>query len=152
MCEEHNPFFDMTRIDFYTRAPDRLDVVRKLVQKAHQGGQQILVYTRDEHLAERLDAYLWSVPNLSFLPHVRCGHSLSGETPVLIGAQADGLARLDVLINLDREPPQFFSRFERLLEVVGNEPDDIQMGRERYRYYKERGYDLKHNDLSGKGA
>ncbi len=138
----------MTRIDFYTQARDRLDVVRKLIQKARDNGRCVLVHTRDDVLARELDAYLWTVPALSFLPHVRCGHASARQTPVLIGPDADDLAAPDVLINLDSESPAFFGRFERLLEVVGQAPEEVAAGRERYRFYKSRGYALNHIDLS----
>jgi DNA polymerase-3 subunit chi len=38
-------------------------------------------------------------------------------------------------------PPQF-ARFERLLEVVGNEEQELVAGRDRYRFYRDRGYVL----------
>jgi DNA polymerase-3 subunit chi len=69
---------------------------------------------------------------------------------VLIGTDPDELASADLLINLARETPAFFGRFERMLEVIGNDPEEIQAGRTRYRFYKERGYALKHNDMTGK--
>jgi len=38
--------------------------------------------------------------------------------------------------------PEHFARFERLLEVVGDAPDDLTAGRERYRFYRDRGYPM----------
>jgi len=50
-----------------------------------------------------------------------------------------------VLVNLHAEPPPFFSRFERLAEIVG--VDDVPAGRERFRFYRERGYEMRTHDL-----
>ena len=52
-----------------------------------------------------------------------------------------------MLINLGLAPPPFFSRFERLAEIVGVDPADAEAGRERYRFYRERGYELRTHSL-----
>lgn len=140
----------MTRVDFYSNTRDKLDVVRKLVVKARQSGQCVLIHVSDPRLAEELDTYLWTQPPLSFLPHVRAGHSQARRTPVIIGDTPDDIASPDLLINLNTETPGYFGRFERLLEVVGTDPEELRAGRRRYRYYQERGYELKHNDMTGK--
>ena len=42
--------------------------------------------------------------------------------------------------------PEFFSRFERVAELVENDEQQRHHGRERFRFYKERGYPLQtHN-------
>lgn len=140
----------MTRIDFYSNTRDKLEVVRKLIAKSRQAGQCVLVRAGDPRQAEELDNYLWTQPALSFLPHARAGHPLAPRTPVLIGDDPEALASHDVLINLALDTPAYFGRFERLLEVVGGDPEEVQAGRARYRFYKERGYELKHNDMTGK--
>jgi DNA polymerase-3 subunit chi len=140
----------MTRVDFYFNAADKLELARKLAGKAYQSGLRALLYTADERLANDLDSAIWTRDKLSFVPHVRCGHPRAKETPVLIGTDPGALASPDMLINLDAECPSCFSRFERLLEVVGTDPADIQAGRLRYRFYKDRGYEIKNNDMTGK--
>ena len=49
--------------------------------------------------------------------------------------------------NLNAEPPPFFSRFERLAEIVGKDDADVVAGRERFRFYRERGYELRTHNL-----
>ncbi|MEW5771770.1 MAG: DNA polymerase III subunit chi [Pseudomonadota bacterium] len=142
----------MTRITFYFNAPDKFDVARKLAAKAFQGGQQTLVYTTDPAQAQALDQGFWTAQQLSFLPHVRCGHPLAAETPVLIGDDPAPLRHADVLINLAAEPPAFFGRFERLLEIVSTDPADRERARQRFRFFKERGYALETHDLGAAGA
>lgn len=142
----------VTRITFYFNAPDKLDVARKLAAKVFQSGQHALVYTADPARAQAVDQGFWTAQQLSFLPHVRCGHPLATETPILIGDNPDDLGRADVLINLDQEPPAFFGRFERLLEIVTPDPADRERARDRFRYFKERGYALDTHDLGADGA
>ncbi len=140
----------MTRIDFYFNAPDKADVARKLATKAFNGGQNVLVYTCDAARARQLDLAFWSAQPMSFLPHVRCGHPLARQTPILIGAHPDELASADILISLDDEPPEFFDRFQRLLEIVSSDDQDRSRARQRYREYQQRGYSLQTHDLTEK--
>ena len=52
----------------------------------------------------------------------------------------------DVLINLSSEVPLFFSRFERVTEIIGLL--DKASGRERFRFYRDRGYPLKSHTIA----
>lgn len=79
----------MTRIDFYSNTRDKLEIVRKLVLKALETRQCVLIHAPDTQLAGEVDAYLWTHPPLSFLPHVRSGHPMARQTPVLIGDDPD---------------------------------------------------------------
>jgi DNA polymerase IIIc chi subunit len=53
----------------------------------------------------------------------------------------------DVLISLAPEVPTWFSRFTRIAELVGAAEDDKVRGRERFRFYRERGYPLETHNL-----
>jgi DNA polymerase-3 subunit chi len=141
----------MTRVDFYFNADDKVDVARKLAAKVYQSGKRALLYATDARVAGELDAAIWTRDKLSFVPHVRCGHPLSKETPILIGTDADQLASPDVLVNLEAERPPFFGRFERLIELVGRDETDREAARQRYRFYKERGYEINNVDLDKHG-
>jgi DNA polymerase-3 subunit chi len=137
----------MTQIDFYFNAPNKLEVIRKLVVKANQTGSAVLLYTRDASVLQRVDQLLWTAQTLNFIPHVPCRHPLADRTPVLIGDDPGLLSRLDVLINLDADVPDCFARFGRLLEVVGEDAKDREVSRQRFRFYKERGFNLITHDL-----
>lgn len=140
----------MTRVDFYFNAGGKSDVAMRLAAKAYQSGRHTLLYTGDEALAAEIDAGLWTAQQLSFVPHVRCGHPLAARTPVLIGTHPDELESCDVLINLTREPPACFGRFDRLIEIVTADETDRLQARSRFRFYQERGYALETHDLNRK--
>ena len=53
-----------------------------------------------------------------------------------------------MLINLHASPPPFFSRFERLAEIVGIDEAEASAARKRYRFYRERGYELRTHNLA----
>jgi DNA polymerase-3 subunit chi len=141
----------MTRITFYFNADSKAEVAMRLAGKAWSAGRQVLVYAPDPQLADELDHRFWTANPLAFLPHVRCGHPLARQTPVLIGDNPEELERADILINLGAEPPPFFARFERVLEVVGRDASDRESARGRFRYFRERGYALDHHDLAEPG-
>ena len=137
----------MTEVSFYTHADDKLAVVRQLTAKAFARGMHVMLYVPDQALAQKLDTLLWTTPAQSFLPHCRDTHPLANQTPVLIGENVDVMPQADVMINLHHERPAAFSRFGRLLEIVGLAADDVEQGRQRYRFYRERGYALNTIDL-----
>ena len=137
----------MTEISFYTFADDKLAVARQLTTKAFGRGMHVMLYAPDNALARTLDTLLWTTPAQSFLPHCRDIHPLATQTPVLIGENVDVMQQADVMINLHHERPSDFSRFGRLLEIVGVAADDVEQGRQRYRFYRERGYALNTVDL-----
>jgi len=137
----------VTEITFYTFADNPLDVARRVAVKAHGQGRQVMIYAPDPAMADAIDRLLWSASALSFVPHCRDSDPLAGETPVLIGTDAGALRQADVMINLHREQPPAFARFERLIEIVGQDDAGREQGRACYRFYQTRGYALKTHDL-----
>lgn len=137
----------MTEILFYTFADNPLDVARRVAAKAHAQGKRVMIHAPDPATADAIDRLLWTTPALGFVPHCRDTNALAGETPVLIGTQADALSSADVMINLDAAQPPAFARFERLVEIVGQDDASRERGRERYRFYQTRGYALTTHDL-----
>lgn len=142
----------MTSIDFYFNAEDRLQVACRLAGKALAQRKRMLIYAPDAELAGRLDKVLWTWPAIGFVPHVPAHDPLAAETPVLIGGEEslDAPAGMDVLLNLAAACPPRFERFERLLELVGTDEAEKQAGRERYRFYRDRGYPIANHDLAEK--
>jgi DNA polymerase-3 subunit chi len=67
---------------------------------------------------------------------------------VIVDYQGETLLNDDVLLNLRPEWPAFFSRFQRLVEIVGLDEADRAQARERFRFYRDRGYEIRTHDLS----
>jgi DNA polymerase-3 subunit chi len=137
----------MTEILFYTFAGEPLDVARRIATKACGQGKQVMIYAPDAAVADAIDRLLWTTPALGFVPHCRDSDALADETPVLIGANPDALRSADVMINLHHEQPPAFARFERLVEIIGQDENGREQGRDRYRFYQARGYALTTHDL-----
>jgi len=140
----------MTQIDFYTQVDDKLQTACRLAVKAHRMGMRVTLFCPDNGTAGRLDWMLWTVSATGFLPHCKSDNDLAPVTPVLIDTTGDTSLHDEVLINLHPERPAFFSRFQRLAEIVSIEDTDRAEARERYRFYKDRGYAIRTHDLSDK--
>ncbi len=54
-----------------------------------------------------------------------------------------------VLISLHTTCLPFFSRFERVIEIVSRDAEDARLGRERFGFYRDRGYEIRHFNLTG---
>jgi DNA polymerase III subunit chi len=141
----------MTSIDFYTHVHDRLAVAARIVAKAFAAHGNVRVLTPDASATEALDRLLWVQAPLAFLPHCRMDSALAAETPIWIDERPAHDGPAAVLVNLQRDPPPFFSRFERLAEIVGSNEDDAAAGRLRWKFYRERGYAMRLHDLTERG-
>ncbi len=120
----------------------------KLCDKAAGAGKRIYLYAPDAALADTLDSLLWSFRQGSFLAHERLGAAMEEPLPaVLIGAAEPPESFHDVMINLGAEVPPFFSRFERVLEIVDGDAAQRAKSRERFKFYRDRGYELATHNL-----
>ncbi len=138
----------MTEILFYTDAADRLAVAARLCAKAYGQGRRVRIFAADSALLGRLDTMLWQTPPTGFLPHCRLSDRWAETTPVVLDCAPEHQGAADVLLNLHPEPPPFFGRFERLVEVVSRDGPDREAARERYRFYRARGYALQTHSLA----
>ncbi len=141
----------MTRIDFHSNATSRLDYVCRLVRKAYLSGHSIVLVCDPEY-AKSLDEALWNNQPADFLPHGVIGSSEAEGAPIVLAGPADETPHHDVMINLQQTTPAYFSRFERLIEVIGEEGDAVSAGRQRWSFYRDRGYALTHHDANPRSA
>lgn len=137
----------MTQIFFYHNAADRIAAAVALIGKAFLQRKAVLVYAPDADVATSVDRQLWMHPQTGFVPHVRCDSPLAAETPVLLTDQLESMPQNERLFNLSSEIPPGFSRFNSVIEVVGQQEDERLGGRERVKFYKDRGYEIKFFDL-----
>ena len=140
----------MTVIDFYTRCADRFEVASKLVAKAWTQHGSVRVLTDNEEATTAFGRILWLIPATGFLPHCRLASPLAPETPILVDHDLQHEGPAAVLINLHPAPPPFFARFERMAEVIGADDASSAAGRELWKFYKARGYEVRAHDLSAR--
>jgi len=137
----------MTKVDFYTGSPDKLRTACQLSHKAMQNGLRVLLHTPDEATTAALDKLLWHYPATAFMPHCRSDAAAAGALPVMVGHHSDQFPHSELLISLHTACLPFFSRFERVIEIVSQDEEDARLGRERFGFYRDRGYEMRHFDL-----
>jgi DNA polymerase-3 subunit chi len=141
----------MTRVDFYVLAAssrgDRYTLACRLAEKAWQQGHRVYLHTASEAESKHLDRLLWTFRDGSFLPHALLQEADTALNPILIGNDATAGTEHDVLVNLSPEVPDFFSRFERVVEPLDNSAGIRAAGRDRYRFYRDRGYPLNNHEI-----
>lgn len=141
----------MTRVDFYvlagTDATGAEMLACRLAEKIYKLGHKIYVHTESAQQAQRVDSLMWTFRAGSFVPHARHGEAAPETVPVLIGNDLEPESHTEVLVNLAPQVPGFFSHFERVAEVVTSDPAHRAQAREKFRFYRDRGYELQTHNL-----
>jgi len=137
----------VTQIDFYTNVLDKVDTACRIVAKGYSLKHRIVVFCPDPQVAQRVDRLLWTSPATGFVPHCSPADALAAVTPVIIDYRGEEPVHDQVLVNLRDERPSFFGRFERLIEIVSVVEEDRERARERFRFYRDRGYEIRTHDL-----
>lgn len=138
----------MTQVFFYHGAADKIAAACALLGGAYAKKKPVIVYAKDQAIANGIDRMLWTHSALSFVPHCRADSQLAAETPILIADKLETIQQDERLMNLSQEIPPGFSRFQSLIEVVGQDEEDRLAARDRVKFYKDRGYDVRYFDLS----
>ena len=147
----------MTEVAFHFNLADKLGYSCRLLRKMSGRGARAVVLSEPELLG-RLDQLLWTFSGPDFLAHCRSDAKTEvlAASPVVLAEQLSGL-RLNgdpapILVNLSAVVPAGFEKYQRLIELVGADDEDRALGRQRWKFYAERGYAIKRHDLAAKGA
>lgn len=138
----------MTRVEFFFNVDDKLAKVAELCEKAVDKGRQLTIFTQGEAMSGALQQRLWQQSTTSFLASVKADEAMSQFSAIVLANNNENLVQDDILINLQAEYPPFFSRFRYLVELVGNEEADKATARARFRFYRDRGYEIKSTDTT----
>ena len=138
----------LTQIDFYFHVENKLRTACALSAKACARGMRVLAFCADADAGLKFSRLLWTAQPISFIPHCTAGDPLAAVTPVVIDHEGANPPHDDVLINLRADWPPFFSRFQRLIEIVSLDEQDRSRARERFKFYRDRGYAIQSHDLS----
>lgn len=140
----------MTHIKFYVTHSEeplsRLMLACQLTQKALQHQLQVYIHVDSAEMAADVSALLWEFSDESFIAH-EFAPSPVDYVRVLLGYDYEPMINCDYLINLTDKSPEFFARYARLAEIISQDTTILAKGRERYRFYKDRGYKLDYHKL-----
>lgn len=145
----------MTGIDFHFNAPDKVLHACRLLRKALRLHDARLVVIGEPETLEQVDAALWALSPVDFVPHCRSdapAHVLAQSPVVLLDARSGPPPHRQVLVNVGTALPAGFERFDRLIDIVSSEADDRQIGRARWKHYATRGYAITPHDFAAKAG
>ncbi len=141
----------MTLVRFYVLNDDspwaRDRVACQLAARGYQQGIRTYINLPDLAACRRLDEMLWTFRDQSFIPHAVCEAESDNDCVVGLGCNLEPADNFRVLINLGNEVPHFFSRFDKTLEIIDGREETRLAGRQRWCFYKDRGYPLEKHDL-----
>ena len=139
----------MTEVAFHFNAPESLAYACRLLRKAVGSGAKVVVTGPAETLQE-LDALLWTFSATDFVPHCLADSEahVVAASPVVLATSIASPAHQQVLLNLGRLVPEGFDRFERVIELVGQDEQQRQLARARWKQYTDRGYAITRHDLT----
>jgi len=139
----------LTHVNFYQVPGDyqnALALACELTVSAASSHHDVLLHVPDHRVGAQLDQLLANHPRAAFTTYsvaAQPRHAISiswGDTP----RQHHGL-----LINLcPTATADWFSRFDKLIEIVYDDHSVTEHKRARYRYYRDRGYPLGFQEQS----
>ncbi|HSP59103.1 MAG TPA: DNA polymerase III subunit chi [Halomonas sp.] len=145
----------MTQVDFYilpdTTLEARLDFACRLAETIYRKGYRLHLHAEDEAMAHDLDERLWNFRPDAYLPHALLDSDMADSVPVTIGWTDPPAPDLDVqaMLNLHPGIPEWFSRFERVAEIINQHQDVLTAKRECWQTYRKRGYPVTPHHLKG---
>lgn len=145
----------MTRVDFYILAPgngSRDKFACALAGKAMGRGLDVYIHTDNRETAAVLDDLLWTFRDISFIPHELADERDLKTTPVCIGWNGRIPDSREILINLGAQIPEFAGSFSRVMEIVVTDEDSRRESRDRYRRYREMGFEIHSHELESENA
>ena len=129
----------MQRLDFHFNVVNRLAYACRVVRKARSMNLTVALWCRDSHRLDNFSRLLWSFEPTGFYPHVSATDELAAETPIIYHTDETRLPARDVLILLDEQVPDdfmtLFTRFGRVIDIVGAAENERVPARERFMIY-----------------
>ncbi len=142
----------MPAIDFYIfsegNANTRLQLACRLIEKAYKNRHRVYIHAENQPEAHQLDELLWTYREDSFIPHNLYGEGPEPAPPIQIGFDAQPEKHRDILINLSSNIPTFYHQFNRVLELVPNDAALQESARNRFRQYRQQGFEIKTHKMS----
>jgi DNA polymerase-3 subunit chi len=138
----------MTKVSFLFGTADRREAATTWLAGAYRQNQSVVVFQPDSEKLAALDRWLWSHPATGFLPHCAINAPQAEQTPIVLAQSLDSSLHDQCLLNLSDDIPQGFTRFSELIEIISDDEETRLAGRERFRYYRDRGYAIQSVSLN----
>jgi DNA polymerase-3 subunit chi len=122
----------------------------QLVDQACQQQQTVFVRVDSEAVAQRIDELLWTFRDQAFIPHeiITASSPSNPRIVALIGIDEISPATFhSLLINVSNAFPSQIDGMHHVIEVVDTDPLHKQQARERYKLYRDKGYQLETHNI-----
>ena len=130
-------------VDFYVLPTAdiaaRLRFACRLIEKAFLDAHRVRVRLEGEDDVAALDDLLWTFSDRSFVPHEPGPGNAATAPVVLATAGTPDPDQGDLLVNLGTDVPSGWGRYARIVEIVDADATRRQLGRTRFRYYRDQG-------------
>ncbi len=139
----------MSNVSFYVLESasinDLYKTVIRLSIKAYEAENQVLIYSNHENVLAKIDDLLWTYSNTSFIPHVliKSNEEVEDIDPIILANFEPTLPKKDILIQLADDPIPSFQGYDRIIEILYNDPEYLAKGRERFKFYRRNGIEPK---------
>jgi len=147
----------MAQVDFYILPDDQpaslQHYVCKLAEQAWLAGQRVLIQTDSANDSQQLDELLWSIRSDSFIPHgIATLEAVDQQQPILISHQKVNDTQFHYVVNIssrpaDITPENMPEKSLKIDEILNQNEDRKQTGRQLYKTYRALGYQLQHHTL-----
>ncbi|PPR08453.1 MAG: DNA polymerase III subunit chi [Proteobacteria bacterium] len=138
----------MTEINFYVSSSTSNDAIYKLLpsllERIVSQEHKVLIACNDEQEVNRLDKFLWECNAEKFIPHGTASQEHAEDQPILITNKDENLNLSDILICLSGKQVKDFSSYLKVIDIFEGSEEQKQAGRERWKDYKSKGYDLSY--------
>jgi DNA polymerase-3 subunit chi len=137
----------MREVEFHTGVEAPVAFACRLLRKAVRAGA-VVACTADAKRLDELDRELWTFDERDFVPHVRMPGArpeVAGRTPLWLCDADLASAAGRVLVNIGADAPAQPDRYARVIEIVGVDEALAAAGRERWRRYRQQGFEVRHH-------
>jgi len=142
----------MPQVDFYILPDEQTASLQayacKLAEKHWQSGKRVLIQTDSAEDSQLLNELLWNVREDSFIPHgIASLEPADQKQPILISHQKVADNNFQQIINLSSRPADTQTGELMIEEILNQNEQRKQVGRQNYKIYRELGYTLEHHKL-----
>ncbi|MBN2866874.1 MAG: DNA polymerase III subunit chi [Thiotrichales bacterium] len=138
-------FYILNSSDLTSREQFMSKLLKKVVSE--QRSADVVFETPTE--AQRYDLSLWQYQPQSFIPH---SLSRAEQAPIQLYAQTVSKPCFDILLNHQTQFPEVFSQYQRTIEILDQTPHLIEMGRARFKHYRQLGIEPQVHKIGFKTA
>ena len=131
----------MTHIEFIFNVVDKTTLAIGLTEQLIRLNRSALIFFEDQNAIAHFSLALFEKE--LFMPHLIEENAFLNKLS-LTQSKLDLMD--DTLINFSSKEIQGFSRYLKMYELVGHDDEDKNSARERYRFYKDCGYQVNSMD------